>query len=120
MSFFRGAGIFLVLFTMFTALVSGELDYKYFFVSLRCACCFKIQRANELDQQLIKTTTRQSTGNKMEKIVIFGATGRSGRPLLQQALDTGYKVIAVARAPERLDEFQRWVFKLFVSLYLDR
>jgi len=33
------------------------------------------------------------------KLAIFGATGRTGRPLVQQALDAGYEVIALVRTP---------------------
>jgi putative NADH-flavin reductase len=36
------------------------------------------------------------------KVTIFGATGRAGRHLVQQALDAGYEVIAFARDPARL------------------
>ncbi len=36
------------------------------------------------------------------KIVVFGATGRTGIPLVQLALDAGYEVVAFARTPSRL------------------
>jgi len=36
------------------------------------------------------------------KIMVFGSTGRSGREIVQQALDAGHKVTAVARNPESL------------------
>lgn len=36
------------------------------------------------------------------KLVIFGATGRTGQPLVTQALDAGYLVRAVVRDPSKL------------------
>lgn len=36
------------------------------------------------------------------KLAIFGATGRTGRPLVQQALEAGHEVVALARRPEAL------------------
>lgn len=36
------------------------------------------------------------------KIVINGATGQSGRLVMQEALDRGYKVTAIFRSPEKL------------------
>ena len=35
------------------------------------------------------------------KLVIFGATGAAGRPLVEQALAAGHEVTAVARIPTR-------------------
>ncbi len=36
------------------------------------------------------------------KLVIFGAAGRTGIPLTQQALDAGYSVVAFVRTPSKL------------------
>ena len=36
------------------------------------------------------------------KFAVFGATGRTGRPLVQQALDAGHAVAALARDPSKL------------------
>ncbi len=36
------------------------------------------------------------------KLAIFGATGRTGIPLVQQALDAGHTVVALARTPGKL------------------
>ncbi|MCB0036714.1 MAG: NAD(P)H-binding protein, partial [Anaerolineales bacterium] len=38
----------------------------------------------------------------MNKIVILGATGRTGYHLVEQALALGYEVVAYVRAPEKL------------------
>lgn len=37
------------------------------------------------------------------KMIIFGATGKTGQHLVSQALDQGYEVIAFARTPSRLN-----------------
>jgi uncharacterized protein YbjT (DUF2867 family) len=36
------------------------------------------------------------------RIAVFGATGRTGVPLVEQALDRGHEVVAFVRTPERL------------------
>jgi len=36
------------------------------------------------------------------QIAVFGATGRTGVPLVRQALDRGHDVVAFARSPEKL------------------
>jgi uncharacterized protein YbjT (DUF2867 family) len=36
------------------------------------------------------------------KLAIFGATGRTGRPLVQQALEAGHEVVALVRTPAKL------------------
>ncbi len=38
----------------------------------------------------------------MMKLAIFGATGRTGKPLVEQALQAGYEVTALARTPSKL------------------
>jgi putative NADH-flavin reductase len=37
------------------------------------------------------------------KIVVFGASGRTGKQVVKQALENGYQVIAFARTPTKLD-----------------
>ncbi len=37
------------------------------------------------------------------KITVFGATGRTGRPLVRQALDEGYEVRAFVRDPSKVE-----------------
>ena len=36
------------------------------------------------------------------KLTVFGASGRTGRPLVQQALDAGHEVVAFVRDPAKL------------------
>ena len=38
------------------------------------------------------------------QLAVFGATGRTGRPLVQQALDRGHDVVAFARSPSDLSD----------------
>jgi putative NADH-flavin reductase len=40
------------------------------------------------------------------KLSIFGGSGRSGLPLIQQALERGHEIKALARSPEKLKEYQ--------------
>ncbi len=40
------------------------------------------------------------------KLLIFGATGGTGRELLKQALDQGHHLVAFVRDPTKLEEFQ--------------
>eukprot|EP00112_Aurelia_sp_Birch-Aquarium-sp1_P006949 Seg1759.3 transcript_id=Seg1759.3/GoldUCD/mRNA.D3Y31 product="Flavin reductase" protein_id=Seg1759.3/GoldUCD/D3Y31 len=44
----------------------------------------------------------------VKRIFLFGATGQTGKHALQQALDIGHKVTALARTPEKLEEFKRY------------
>jgi len=37
------------------------------------------------------------------RIAVFGATGRTGRPLVRQALDRRHDVVAFARSPSKLN-----------------
>lgn len=41
---------------------------------------------------------------KIEKLIVFGATGFQGRPQVREALNQGYKVRAVSRDPRSLDQ----------------
>ena len=43
----------------------------------------------------------------IKRIVIFGATGQTGKQLLKQALEGGYRVTAIARNPESLRDFKQ-------------
>lgn len=38
------------------------------------------------------------------RIAIFGASGRTGRPLVEQALEAGHEVRALVRDPSKLTE----------------
>ena len=45
-------------------------------------------------------------GDVPVKLAIFGATGRTGKPLVTQALEQGHEVRALARDPAKLDVAQ--------------
>jgi uncharacterized protein YbjT (DUF2867 family) len=36
------------------------------------------------------------------KIAVLGASGKTGRQLIEQALEGGHEVIAIARTPEKI------------------
>lgn len=40
------------------------------------------------------------------KLTIFGATGRTGQHVVEQALERGYEVTAFARSPQKLEAFR--------------
>ena len=39
----------------------------------------------------------------MKKIAVFGATGDTGKQIVEQALQAGYEVVAYARNPSKLN-----------------
>lgn len=41
--------------------------------------------------------------SKKFKLVVFGATGRTGKEVVKQALDKGHHVTAIVRTPEKLN-----------------
>lgn len=43
-----------------------------------------------------------SSPSKKLKLVVFGATGRTGKEVVKQALEKGHHVTAVVRTPEKL------------------
>lgn len=45
---------------------------------------------------------KQNFHQKKFKLVIFGATGRTGKEVVKQALERGHHVTAVVRTPEKL------------------
>jgi putative NADH-flavin reductase len=45
---------------------------------------------------------RTQKEDKTMKLAIFGATGRTGRPLVQQALEAGHQVVALVRTPDKM------------------
>lgn len=47
-----------------------------------------------------------SEGKAFEHLLILGAAGRAGKPLVQQALASGYRVTAVVRRPDALSELR--------------
>jgi putative NADH-flavin reductase len=42
----------------------------------------------------------------MMKLAVFGATGRTGAPLVRKALERGHEVVALVRSPQKLKEQQ--------------
>ena len=49
------------------------------------------------------TATATGTRDRPERILVIGATGRTGRHLVTQALERGYAVTAFARDPSQLE-----------------
>ncbi|XP_073259473.1 flavin reductase (NADPH)-like [Porites lutea] len=45
----------------------------------------------------------QISPSKKFKLVVFGATGRTGKEVVKQALDKGHHVTAIVRTPEKLN-----------------
>jgi len=41
--------------------------------------------------------------SKKLKLVVFGATGRTGKEIVKQALEKGHHVTAVVRTPEKMN-----------------
>lgn len=41
--------------------------------------------------------------SKKFSLVVFGATGRTGKEVVKQALDKGHRVTAIVRTPEKLN-----------------
>ena len=41
--------------------------------------------------------------SKNLKLVVFGATGRTGKEVVKQALEKGHHVTAVVRTPEKMN-----------------
>jgi putative NADH-flavin reductase len=40
------------------------------------------------------------------KILLLGATGRTGKHIIEEALRRGHKIAAIARNPEKLNDFK--------------
>ena len=40
------------------------------------------------------------------KILVLGATGRTGKHIIEEALKRGHKISAIARNPEKLKDFE--------------
>ena len=53
------------------------------------------------------------------KLLIFGATGGTGRELLKQALDQGHNVTAYARNPAKMEELQHPCLEVISGDVLD-
>jgi putative NADH-flavin reductase len=50
----------------------------------------------------MKYAMKASTGNTDMRIAIFGATGRTGKPVVEQALQAGHEVTALVRDPSKM------------------
>jgi putative NADH-flavin reductase len=48
----------------------------------------------------------------MKRILLFGATGRTGKQVLKYTLDKGYKVTALVRSPEKITEKKMYYRKI--------
>ena len=57
-----------------------------------------------MSSQISEEENSETTGMKKLRILLFGATGPTGRRLLEQALQQGHQVTAVVRSPEKLDD----------------
>jgi putative NADH-flavin reductase len=53
------------------------------------------------------------------KLAIFGATGKTGQSLVEQALNTGYEVVAFARTPSKLSAQNRPALSILQGDILD-
>lgn len=52
---------------------------------------------------MAEPTVTSGVAAKLLKIVVFGATGRTGKDVVKQALEKGHHVTAVVRTPEKVD-----------------
>jgi len=50
-----------------------------------------------------RTSPLKSSGRKIERILVVGATGGTGRELVSQALERGYEVTAFVRSPGKME-----------------
>ncbi len=62
----------------------------------------KVKGRKVMDRQDWTEYIKTLSGGRM-RIIIFGASGRTGRPLVKQALDEGHEVIAFVRDPAKLN-----------------
>lgn len=53
-------------------------------------------------EEEVAVADKQNFHQKKFKLVIFGATGRTGKEVVKQALERGHHVTAVVRTPEKL------------------
>lgn len=61
----------------------------------------KISKASNMEEE-VAVADKQNSHQKKFKLVIFGATGRTGKEVVKQALERGHHVTAVVRTPEKL------------------
>ena len=53
-------------------------------------------------EEEVAVADKQNSHLEKFKLVIFGATGRTGKEVVKQALERGHHVTAVVRTPEKL------------------
>ena len=82
-----------------------ELSYLIF--ALGKAIYFVPQVLEPSPSSSISTTSNMAAScdgaSKKLNLVVFGATGRTGKEVVKQALEKGHHVTAVVRTPEKMD-----------------
>lgn len=81
--------------------------------------CERLDIGNKVDSNLFNMagpTATSGVAAKLLKIVVFGATGRTGKEVVKQALEKGHHVTAVVRTPEKVDI--QWVNYLAADCHL--
>lgn len=81
--------------------------------------CERLDIGNKVDSNLFnmaEPTATLGVAAKLLKILVFGATGRTGKEVVKQALEKGHHVTAVVRTPEKVDI--QWVNYLAADCHL--
>lgn len=81
--------------------------------------CERLDIGNNVDSNLFnmaEPTATLGVAAKLLKILVFGATGRTGKEVVKQALEKGHHVTAVVRTPEKVDI--QWVNYLAADCHL--
>lgn len=81
--------------------------------------CQRLDIGNKVDSYLFnmaEPTATLGVAAKLLKILVFGATGRTGKEVVKQALEKGHHVTAVVRTPEKVDI--QWVNYLAADCHL--
>ena len=81
--------------------------------------CERLDIGNKVDSYLFnmaEPTATSGVAAKLLKMVVFGATGRTGKEVVKQALEKGHHVTAVVRTPEKVDI--QWVNYLAADCHL--
>ena len=59
-----------------------------------------------MDATQLRSTTTNNSGETNVRVVLYGATGKSGRVILKELVDRGHTVIAAARTPEKVQKLK--------------